>query len=233
MGLIHFFVVGFGRPDLLPHQQRLLDKHLTDEHTLCLVDNTPDPGQMESVCRELGVEYERSRSEKFLHNDALNQAALLAHDRKYEFWMTLDHDVFPRRRTALVSKIKKAGFYGIGQYHHPTQRRYLWPGFAGFSRKWLNGRIPDFNGYRGENKRDDGDCGSMLANLFTDHDWDKMHRGLHGYGSIRPEDGVGLQSWGYEVFDNAWVHLTNASHWLAVPDPEGRDEKFREMLAKL
>lgn len=232
--MLNLFVVGFGRPDLLREQYRLFKKYLAEDFDLRLMDNTPDDGwqEMESTCRELGVPYERIQSAKHEHNDALNKAALNAHYDACDFWMTLDHDVFPRKKTTLTEKIKVAGFYGIGQFHHPTQSRYLWPGFAGFSREWLNGRIPNFNGIRGVDKRDDGDTGSMLGSLFTYEDWERMHRTEHGYRVIRPEDEFGLQSYGMEFFDD-FIHLTNASHWMQVPDSEGRDRVLSEMISAL
>lgn len=229
--MISLYVVGFGRPDLLREQHRLFTKFLKDPFEICVVDNTDSPVNitMESVCEELGIGYHLVESEKHEHNDALNQAARLAVASENEFWMTLDHDVFPRRKTSLVKKIKVAGFYGIGQFHHPTKTRYLWPGFAGFSKEWLNGRIPNFNGIRGVDKREDGDTGSMLGPLFTYDDWDNLPRTDHGYRVIRPEDEYGLQSFGIEFFDD-FIHLTNASHWMDVPEPDQRDEILMEMV---
>lgn len=232
--MIYLFVVGFGRPDLLREQHRLFNKYLKDPFELILVDNTPDGDwqQMQEISHELSIHYHHLVTEKHLHNDALNFAAGLANVDGCDYWMTLDHDVFPHKKTTLIKKIKVAGFYGIGQFHHPTQSRYLWPGFCGFSREWLNGRIPNFNGIRGVDKRDDGDCGSMMNTLFTEQDWENLPRTDHGYRVIRPEDEYGLQSYGIEFFDD-FIHLTNASHWMEVPDPEERDNLLTEMVAKL
>lgn len=232
---IDLFVTGFNRPDLLREQKRLFDKYLQDEFSICLVDNSTSDlfaMLMERACRETGCGYQRSPDTKKGHDNALNHAARVATQDGCEYWMTLDHDVFPRRPTTLINKIDAAGFYGIGQWHTPSQSRYLWPGFAGFSRAWLNGRIPNFSGIRGDNKRDDGDCGSMLAAMFQDDDWPKLPRTEHGYLVIRPEDGYGLQSYGVEFFDD-FLHLTNASHWMKVPNPEERDELLKQMVACL
>lgn len=233
---IDLFVIGFGRPDLLREQHRLVDKFLVDEHGMCVLDNSPEPEQqkeMRRACRDLGLGYIRVPSERHEHPDGLNAAARVADEIRSEYWATLDHDVFPRKRVRMIPKIRKSGFYGIGQRHGPTQSKYLWPGFCFWSREWLAGRVPDYGGIRAVDKRNDGDCGSLLHMLFTEEDWERMHRGEHGYGTIRPEDGVGLQSWGYEVFDGSWVHLTNGSHWMEIPEPAERDELLRAMLAKL
>lgn len=230
---IDAYVVGFGRPDLLREQKRLIDKFCPEITGMCVVDNTPGGGtQMEVTCRTLGIGYMRTPGGSTLHNDALNHAARVAQKQPARYWITLDHDVFPRQKVTLIDKIDKAGFYGIGQTHPPTQKHYLFPGFCSFDQKWLNGRVPNFDGIRGVTKRDDGDCGSMLHSLFSEEDWEKMHRPEHGYGYIRPEDGYGLQSFGYEYFDG-WLHMTNASHWMQVPDQIGRDKLLMDMVKAL
>lgn len=235
MTILSLFVTGFERPDLLREQRRLLDKYLADDFEVCVLDNSRTAETrraMEVTCDDIGFGYRAVSSEKHEHPDALNLAASIAADLHVAYWGCLDHDVFPRRPTTLIDLIDKAGFYGIGQRHTPTQKQYLWPGFVFFSRDWLNGRVPNFNGIRGADKRDDGDCGSMLHTLFTDDDWTRVHRPEHGYGHIRPSDTYGLQSFGYEFFGD-WIHLTNASRWMEVPNPNERDMLLRDMLAAL
>lgn len=234
MKLINLFVVGFGRPDLLREQRRLLNKYLADKFSLTVVDNTPDANGREGMARaafDMGVQYVEVKSEKHEHPDALRVVATLARGSSY--WGAIDHDLFPRAKTELIEKIDKAGFYGIGQRHGPTQARYLFPGFCFFSEEWLRGRVPNFDGIRGIDKRDDGDCGSMMNGLFTEEDWARMYRGEHGYGFLRDEDGHGLQSFGYEYFDRDWIHFTNGSNWKQVPDPEERTRLIMEKLASL
>lgn len=234
--MIHLFVTGYGRPDLLKEQKRLLDKWLFDPFRLTVVDNTPlgsGSEQMQKMCKDLGLDYWRSPSKTGLHPGALDLIAKTATTMNgCDYWMTLDHDVFPRRGTRLIKKIKIAGFYGIGQWHTPTSTRYLWPGFCGFSNKWLAGRVPDFGGIRAPRKADDGDCGSMLHTLFTTEEFEQMPRTEHGYRVIRPEDEYGLQSYGIEFFDSM-IHFTNASHWMSIPDPDKRDEILMKMLSEL
>jgi hypothetical protein len=231
---VELFVIGFGRPDLLYHQHRLIKKYLKDDFGMCLVDNSKDGDSpaMIAMCEKIGIGYMRSPSEKRLHPEALNFVSEHCRRRRHRFWGVLDHDIFPRRSVSLIDKIKKAGFYGIGQAHTPTQSHYIWPGFCFFSRKWLQGRVPNFDGIRGERKRDDGDCGSMLAPLFTEDDWKNLVRSEHGYGYIRPQDHYGLQSFGYEFIDG-WIHMTNASHWMDVPEPQERDRLLLEMIGAL
>lgn len=235
MSKIELFVTTFGRPDLLSEQKRLLDKFLTDDYGICVIDNTPSPqdSAMETVCRQVGVGYRRNPADDGLHTSALNYAAQVAHEQQFEYWGTVDHDLFLRREYSLIERIKPAGFYGMGQFHAPSTSRYLFPGFAFFSREWLNGRIPDFSGFRGEHGRDNGDAGSMLHSLFTQEDWDRVPLGEHAYGFIRPDDGQGIQSWGYEIFDQAFVHWTNASSWYDCPNPAERNRLLMEMTRAL
>lgn len=232
---LDLFVVGFGRPDLLREQLRLLERYLLDPYTLTVVDNTLPPGdhEMQVACNDLGLRYVRVESEKHEHPDALEVAARRA---KGAYWGTLDHDVFPTAETSVIAKIKVAGFYGLGQTYTPRvgePLRYLWPGWCFFSRRWLAGRTPNFRGIRGKFAFDDGDAGSEMHALFDDADWQRFPDGTHGYETIRPEDGHGLQSFGVERFDEVWLHLTNASRWKDIPDPDGRDALLRDMIAAL
>lgn len=236
---LHLFVIGFNRPDLLREQHRLLDKYLEDAWTLALIDNTPeerDARGMAVTAEALGVEYIEALSEPREHTDGLRLAAALADIRGYDYWGVLDHDIFPTEPCALIDKIRAAGFYGMGQTYAPRvgpTLRYLWPGWAFFSREWLAGRTPDFGGIRGDHKFDDGDAGSLLHPLFTEDDWDALPPVEHAYGMIRPEDEHGLQSFGYETMGPGWLHLTNSSHWKVVPDPADRDRLLRLMVAEL
>ncbi len=217
--MISLFVVGFGRPDLLREQHRLLTKY-------------PDKSIAE-VCYELDLFYFRVNGIKNEHHEALALASSLATEMDY--WGCIDHDIFPYRETSLISRIEQAGFLGMGQSYTPRigkASQYLWPGWIFFSNKWLDGRTPNFDGIRAEFKFDDGDCGSMLHSLFTEEDWQNCPNVEHSYGTIREEDGHGLQSFGFERIDD-WIHLTNASHWKDVPDSEGRDRLLLEMIRAL
>lgn len=231
---LDLFSIGFGRPDLLREQVRLINKYLSDPFGFCLIDNTPDPvaAHMEAACRDLGVGYLHVPSKKHLHNDALNFAAAHAIKVGSEYFGFLDHDVFPCRATSLLSKVIERGFYGVGQRHAPTGNLYLWPGFCFFSRKWLGVRRLNFDGIKADYRRDDGDCGSMNWPLFSDEDWRDMHSMEHGYKTIRKPDDYGLQSWGVEILGD-WLHLTNGSNWMDVPEPEERDRLLLEMVGAL
>lgn len=228
---IDLFVIGFGRPDLLREQTRLLKKNLMDRFGLCVIDNTPRPAHlhMEAVCRELKIGYLHAPGEKHMHHDALNFAAAHAATIGSSHFGFLDHDVFPLRRTSLLDKIEPRGFYGVGQRHGPTGNLYLWPGFCFFSSKWLDGRRLNFDGIRGVHRRDDGDCGSMNWPLFTG---EEMHTMDYAYKEIRSQDGYGLQSWGVELIGD-WLHLTNGSNWMEVPNPGERDALLLKMVSEL
>jgi len=202
--------ISFKQPRLIEEQKRLFSKFLKDDYELIVVEN-----------------------DERMHHEGLNAAAFhLVEERDDPYFGFLDHDVFPIRPTTLISKIRESGFYGIGQRHPATGHLYLWPGFCFFSRAWLAGRRLDFSGLRDGDKRNDGDTGSANWQLFADEDWEKMYRIEHGYKTIRRPDEHGLQSWGYEYFGD-WIHFSNGSHWMRVPDPEERDRLLFDLLADL
>ena len=202
--------IAFDQPRLIEEQKRLLEKYLQDEFDLIVVEN----------------------SER-MHHEGLNAAAQYFQAYEAPYIGFLDHDVFPIRPTTLIDKISEVGFYGVGQRHPATGHLYLWPGFCFFSRAWLAGRPLDFTGLRDGDKRNDGDTGSSLWPLFEGEDWEKMYRLTQSYGVIREPDGYGLQSWGYEKLGEDWIHFSNGSQWMRVPDPEGREKLLFDLLAGL
>lgn len=226
--------IAYNAPDAVDHQLRLLSKHLTDDHHVCVFDGSSDE---EAAARIGQLAYEHGAAHMRLltrtHHEALNQAAkrLLA-GGDADIVGFLDHDVFPVRQTTVVDKVDGVGFYGVGQRHPATGVLYPWPGFVWFSRDWVAGRELDFGGILSADPRYNGDTGSLLWPLFREEDWQNLFRAEHGYRALREPDDHGLQSWGYEVIGD-WIHLSNASHWMAVPDPEERDRLAYEMLAAL
>lgn len=220
--------IAFNKPRLIEEQQRLLAKHLQDDFALTVFDASSHV-RVDDVIDDvtgylpLGTNH---------HDAALNVAAdeLLAGNDDYIGF--LDHDIFPTRTTTLVDKIESAGFYGVGQRHAPTGRLYLWPGFCFFSREWLDGRELDFTGIRADNPADNGDTGSGMWPLFEGEPWENMYRPTHSYQPIREPDGYGLQSFGVE-FIGDWLHLSNGSGWMAIPDPDERERLTYEMISAL
>lgn len=236
--VIDLATVAFNVPWLIEEQIRLLSTHLADKHRLTVFDNSNDreaAREIERVCSGR-VDYERLAVPSNYHHYALNVAGKRLVDRGEQHIGFLDHDVFPRRKTRLIPRIKPSGFYGVGQRHGPTDSLYLWPGFCFFSTEWLTAKQPrrlDFGGIRGADRKDDGDTGSMNAALFEDEDWSRMFTGEHGYAALREPDSVGLQSWGYEVLGGDWIHLSNGSGWMVIPRPDERERLCQELVASL
>ena len=228
--------IAYNAPWAIEEQIRLFKKYVTDRHQLVVFDNSPDTRatiEIADLCKAARVTRYRLNVKDCAHHLALDVAAdVLVNYRDESYFGFVDHDVFPVRETALIPMIEEAGFLTVGQRHAPTGRFYGWPGFLFMSREWLDGRPLDFSGIRAVNKRDDGDTGSMNWPLFVDASWDLMYRLDHGYRAIREPDSVGLQSWGVETIGD-FVHASNTSRWMAVPEPEERERLVREMLAAL
>lgn len=227
--MIVLATIAYNKPRLISEQIRLLRKNLLDEYELCVFDASTDRAASDEIGPMLSEEYTLLNTHS--HHEALNIAAedLLCTDEPYIGF--LDHDIFPIRPTTLIDKIEEAGFYGVGQRHPATGHLYLWPGFCFFSREWLRGRehLLDFSGLRDGNKRNDGDTGSGMWPLFKDEDWSKLFRAEHLHRFIREPDGYGLQSFGYEVIGD-WLHFTNGSGWMRVPDQRERERLLFDLL---
>lgn len=227
--------IAYNVPWVIPEQIRLFRRHLRDAHELVVFNNSSDETASRAIiraCRTAKTRCVRLEVEGHAHHRALNAAANYLLGQPCEYVGLVDHDVFPTKATKLIPKIRPTGFYGIGQRHAPTSHSYLWPGFWFASRAFLAGKQVDFEGIRHVDKRLEGDTGSGMWPLFDEAEWDSMYRGGHGYGYLRPPDDHGLQSFGYETFDDGtWVHLTNTSGWMQVP--EGREELVRELVSGL
>lgn len=229
--MIALATIAFNRPRMIAEQIRLLGDYLIDEHELLVYDASSDAGAAEEIrllC-EGRTPYWRAGTHR--HHEALNEAARALGSRGEHIGF-LDHDVFPTKPTRLEPLIEEAGFYGVGQRHPATGRLYLWPGFCFFSREWLGDRELDFSGLRDGDPRNDGDTGSSLWSLFADEDWEKLYRAPHAHEAIRRPDNFGLQSWGVERIGD-WLHLSNASDWMAVPNPGERERIVLAMLEAL
>jgi hypothetical protein len=226
--------IAFNQPRLIAEQIRLLRKHLADPFNYTVVDASPDASAraaIEQVCRDHGVGYRGSPSTE--HVDALNFAwSEVLQPSKSRYLGTLDHDIFPRRKTHIVRLTRGIGFYGVGQRHAPSGHEYLWPGLCFFDRVWLLGRDVDFGGIRGDDPADNGDTGSLLWPLFEAVEWQHMHRAEHSYRPVRKPDGYGLQSWGYELVGD-WLHFSNGSNWMSIPDPQERMRLLLEIVEAL
>lgn len=222
--ILELATIAYGKPWLIEEQQRLLEKYLRDDFSLTIVDNSDVADGADDIKAVVGkADYVRPAREHYL---ALNFAARVFRFRQSEFFGFLDHDVFPTRETSVLELLVADGFAGMGQRIHATGELYPWPGLFFVSRGWLAGRQLDF-GSRGF-----GDAGSGLAPLFAEEDWPTLHKLDHRPRAIRPHDDVGFQSWGVEEIGD-WLHLSNGSGWMKVPDPEGREALLREIVAAL
>lgn len=233
--------IAYNAPRAVSEQIRLLKKYLQDDYALLVVDQSTDmaaPDEIREMTVESGAVWQRPQTR--LHHEGLNGAAeellmergmvLPCHGADYIGF--LDHDVYPTKPTRLIPLIEEAGFLGVGQRHSATGHLYPWPGFLFFSREWLAGRPLDFTGISDKDPRNNGDTGSGLWPLFAEEDWKALYRLDHGYRALRQPDAHGLQSWGYEVIGD-WIHITNASGWMRVPDREERDRLVYDLLASL
>jgi len=229
MERLHLVTIAFNKPRLILEQIRLLRKYLADPFGLWVLDNSSDPeaaAGIKMLCEREGISYSLGDDPEHMHHRALNQAARVFGEMQAEFFGFLDHDVFPSEQTQLLPLIEAAGFHGIGQRAPASGQLYPWPGWFFVSRDWLSGRELDFGGAGG------GDTGSALCTLFTEDDWLAFYRVEHGYRALRHPDDVGLQSWGYERLGD-WIHLSNGSGWMEIPNPEERERLVFDLLESL
>ena len=117
------YSVHFNRPDFIEIQKKCLDK--IEGYKLVVINNQANP-EIESKCRELGVEY-------YNHTHPIGLVSSMSHGSALNFlkdiidqsddWCITDHDVFICKNIDPVD----SDFISIQQINNG--KSYLWPGF--------------------------------------------------------------------------------------------------------
>jgi hypothetical protein len=143
--------IAYNKDSLIKLQSKLLKKFVTDEITYHVVDNSTNQNTsnlLADFCRKNYINYYKlttnpsnrpSRSHGHALNWALHHIAAKSNNFYYGF---LDHDIFPIKKTSIISKLKNQGFYGHQQKR--GELVYLWPGFCFFDKKKVNPKDLNF-----------------------------------------------------------------------------------------
>jgi hypothetical protein len=223
--------IAFNNPVVIGEQVRLLRKNLADPFEHTIADGSPDPDlsvEIRAVCADLGVPYLHLPSTRgpapgpsMSHGRALNWVVVhYLRPREAHYFGFLDHDVFPIRRTSVISKLSDAPVWGLPQEREG--RWYLWPGLSFFDARRVLHESLDFRPGTGV---DTG--GRNWETLYSTMDRRDLDEPAHSHLRLREGDGP-IQSDHYEAIGD-WIHTFNASHWMAVED---RDELVAELLGK-
>jgi hypothetical protein len=224
---IHLFVIAYNNPSLIYDQIILINKFLVkDEHVYNVIDNSSDNlarKEIENICLGKGINYisvpnhfltDASHSHGFALNFTYKTIIQRLNIKLFGF---LDHDIFPIKKTSLLSKVKKKPVYSLPQTRF-DKKIYPWPGFCFFNSELLP--IRDFNFL--PSKKFHCDTGGL--NIFDKKCFNEASKDNQYFKGFKAKGNI--QNQGYQVIDD-WIHFYNGSFW------GGKNEEKVRMQNKL
>lgn len=217
------YIVSYGVPELLPYQFAALRKFCPDIGEIRIANVGPDYSATEAVCKKLNVS-----SFYVIHSPRINcESHAYALNQLWQMWgawdgdgaLILDHDVFPIKRTLprewlnehlVAGRIDNRGI------------DYPWPGLLAihpgapcrerifFNPVHVNG---GFNA-----------TGGMMGFWMKTHAIEPK-RLTYRYGDSSVGDD---KDW--EFYEDAWLHINDASNWSGKYDKRARIEHAMAFL---
>jgi hypothetical protein len=227
--------IAFNNPRMIDYQVRLLRKHLSDPHYHTIADNSSDRRSSEAIaqlCARDRTPYIRLPRNPF--SGSMSHGAAMTwvyknyvRKRGARYFGFLDHDIFPARPTSVLQHLGAQACYG--HYQQRGRVWYLWGGFSFFD----SSHVPQTMDFRsGVTNGEAVDTGGMnWGSLYSKIEKSGVRFPAHEYRSIRETDGS-AQSDRIELIGD-WLHVFNASGWMAVPDQEQRERMIESILANL
>ena len=213
---IHLFVIAYNNPSLIYNQIILVNKFLVkDEYIYNVIDNSSDnlaKKEIENICLGKGINY-ISVPNHFLTNPSHSHGFALNFTYKtiiqrlnINFFGFLDHDIFPTKKTSLLSKVNKNAIYSLTQLRF-DKKIYPWPGFCFFNAKLLP--IRDLNFLPSVKFH----CDTGGLNVFDKKYFNEaMSKNI---SFVKHDLSAKVQNTSYELIDD-WIHFYNGSFWAGM-----------------
>jgi hypothetical protein len=223
--------IAYNKADLIEIQYDLIKKNITDNYSYFVVDNSSLFSEsicMQKFCERKKINYFKIpinpeiNNPSMSHGLALNWAIKNIVKRyKISNFALLDHDVFPVKKYTILDKLSSQIIYGLRQYRKGVW--YLWPGFAIFDLKHIDIKKMDFLPKPG---LDTG--GSMWLSLYKGIDTQNMK-----FAKIKNKfvgEGRNKQKNGYQIIDEAWIHMVNGSNWAGIKNIKKKEMTIKKLL---
>lgn len=241
--------VAFNHPGLISKQIEWVKKYIKDDdYQHVVIDNSPDKQkrlEIKAICDANEIMYvpvpmyiERCCIHKLFYGGISHAGALnwmfyhVLNLIQPQFFVLLDHDIFPLCECNLSETIGDRDFYGVPRIK--DHGWYLWPGWSMFRYSFLTDKKPDFMPvYIQETYLDAG--GSVYYSVFSHYDYKKVDfptvktqrikqtKGLTRYNDIYHSDCI-------QIIDDKWIHLINGSNCANIPGKEEIVDKLLENL---
>jgi len=221
--------VAFNKPNLIKQQYKLLKKYVQDDFEYVVIDNSTVSDASNTIqifCKKNKIVYYRLLNNPApehpsqSHGYALNWSVKNLLNNKVKNLAYLDHDIFPYKKYSFSSAIAKQPFYGVRQTKNKAW--YLWPGFCIFNLDKVEIKKINFLPMPG---LDTG--GSMWPDIYKKHNlrklkFAKVENNFIGKGKNKQKNG-------YQIVDNAWVHLINGSNWAKVGNMSEKEKILKNI----
>lgn len=225
--LLDLATIAFNKEWCVEWQIKLLRKYLTDDYSLTVYDNSGPSSEVawriSNLCHQHETRYILSPNRERTHEQALLHASEDLLNRQAPYIGFLDHDVFPTKPTSLID-LAANGVFGVQQNQKGIT--YLWPGLLVIKREWLDGKTPLNLGSVGG-----ADTGSGLSELLTEEDLAGIPVVDYGYEEVLPGDGPTQQRMVERI--GPFIHLSNSSNWLKLPNFAKREATVQALVSNL
>jgi hypothetical protein len=228
--------IAFNNVETIKLQYTYIHKNLTENFTYIVADNSSDKNAASAIkafCKEHSIPYSKLPANPLTgshpsgsHGLALNWAYKnIVKKYKPKYFGFLDHDIFPVRKTEVVSKIKH-GVYGLVQERNTNW--YLWPGFCFYDYKTIKNYKIDFRPAVG---LDTG--GGNYESIYKTIDKKSLTPIVHYYKNTQTYESFDVYKGGENIVEviSDWVHIMRLSHWDSFSTSD--DTSVEEILKKL
>lgn len=213
-------IIAFNDPKLIQKQLELIDKFCTDKPDIIIFDNSNI--QSTNVANKSNHLYYDFTGYYLNPSDSHSTAANVAYkifSPFYDQLLFLDHDCFPIKEFSINSMLCGLHVAGLGQQKAKT---YFWPGCVAFDVKKLNGFPVDFSTNQ-EYGLDTGGNLHTLYYIFGSNIFDEKHC-INPYFELPPYNFYST------IYNDTFMHFTNASNWNNTPLNEQRIESLYKIL---
>lgn len=217
--ILDIIVIGFNNYRVIEKQIDMIDHFVTDHFQYVVFDNSSDEieaQKIQKLCQEKKKAYVRLKSSRCPASMPSENHAIAVNyvyrnyilKRKPEYFVLLDHDIFPVTRYSFVDKLKKQPFYGYYKKEN-SGICYLWPGFSIFRGDYVYGKKINFMTNWGHG----GDTGSSNYIALYKHYSKSQDSDFASFKRITLFDDGNPQGDVYSIMDGAWIHMLNGSKW--------------------
>jgi hypothetical protein len=230
---LDLLTIAFNNLETIQTQYKYLSKNISEEFCYIVVDNSTKNEislLIQNFCKQNKIIYIRLLGNPYngidpsrSHGIALNWSYFnVIMESPATYFGTLDHDIYPMRRTSIISHLHELSAWG--HYQERDAGWYLWPGFSFFNKQLLHNHKLDFLPCPG---LDTGGSNWQTVYKYLDKNGIKWPK--HKYIRYRP--GSVVQNCSVELIGD-WIHLINASGWKDGQVKVNINEFLKKILQK-